>query len=310
MRKHQRGAYPAVASIGTRAGRPLAQGRAVRARAAPTLAGRCCCASQSGCDAASASGASTCGRTEAQLRHELHVIAREELSELDARSEGLDPWWTDLYRLLLSHALVKVGRYRTAIAVVEALDASFRRSRPRPPGSGPRQSDSGRSFPAPPRTTTRQSEIPTSTQAHNARRDNAPEAARRDTVGARPLTHGSARDSRASVASRRSPLSCRARSADLRVRVCRRGRSTTISRPRSLRGALRDLGRRVVAVPMFGTRNLRRSSRVTAVAASTKQSKSDRLMRTRPTNPESKRAEMSASFSRPSFEEGCVSGRG
>lgn len=64
-------------------------------------------------------------RKEAQLRHELHLIAREEVSALDARSDGLDPWWTDLYRLLLSHALVKVGRYRTAIAFVEALDASL-----------------------------------------------------------------------------------------------------------------------------------------------------------------------------------------
>lgn len=64
-------------------------------------------------------------RKEAQLRHELHLIAREDVSALDARSEGLNRWWTDLYRLLLSHALVRVGRYRTAVALVEALDASL-----------------------------------------------------------------------------------------------------------------------------------------------------------------------------------------
>jgi hypothetical protein len=59
------------------------------------------------------------------LRHELHLIACEELAALHARSDGLDPWWTDLYRLLLSHALIKVGRYTTAAAVVEALNASL-----------------------------------------------------------------------------------------------------------------------------------------------------------------------------------------
>jgi thymidylate synthase len=64
-------------------------------------------------------------RKEAQLRHELHLIAYEEMAALYARCDGLDPWWTDFYRLLLSHALVKVGRYRTAVAVVEALDASL-----------------------------------------------------------------------------------------------------------------------------------------------------------------------------------------
>lgn len=64
-------------------------------------------------------------RKEALLRHELHLIAREEASVLHARSHGLDPWWTELYRLLLSHALVKVGRYKTAVAVVEGLDASL-----------------------------------------------------------------------------------------------------------------------------------------------------------------------------------------
>lgn len=64
-------------------------------------------------------------RKEAQLRHELHLIAREEVPALHARSDGLEPWWTDLYRLLLSHALVKAGRYRTAVAVVEALDTAL-----------------------------------------------------------------------------------------------------------------------------------------------------------------------------------------
>lgn len=64
-------------------------------------------------------------RKEAQLRHELHLVAREEVSALEARTEGLDQWWAGLYRLLLSHALVKVGRYKTAVAIVEDLDRSL-----------------------------------------------------------------------------------------------------------------------------------------------------------------------------------------
>jgi thymidylate synthase len=64
-------------------------------------------------------------RKEAQLRHELHLVAREELSALHARSDGLGAWWTDLYHLLLSHALVRVGRYKTAVAVVQAIDAAL-----------------------------------------------------------------------------------------------------------------------------------------------------------------------------------------
>jgi Thymidylate synthase len=64
-------------------------------------------------------------RKEAQLRHELHLIAREGASALEARAEGLDQWWAGLYRLLLSHALVKVGRYKTAVDVVRELDRSL-----------------------------------------------------------------------------------------------------------------------------------------------------------------------------------------
>lgn len=60
-------------------------------------------------------------RKEALLRHELHLIAREDRDALDARSAGLDPWWSELFRILLSHALLKVGRYRTAVGVVADL---------------------------------------------------------------------------------------------------------------------------------------------------------------------------------------------
>ena len=64
-------------------------------------------------------------RKEAELRHELHLVVREDLAQLQSRANGLEPWWADLYRLLLSHALVKVGRYRTATAIVEGLDSSL-----------------------------------------------------------------------------------------------------------------------------------------------------------------------------------------
>lgn len=64
-------------------------------------------------------------RKEAQLRHELYLLAREDDSALEARADGLNPWWADLYRLLLSHALVKVDRYKTATSIVQRLDPSF-----------------------------------------------------------------------------------------------------------------------------------------------------------------------------------------
>jgi len=65
-------------------------------------------------------------RKEARLRHELHLVAREEPAELGARADGLNDWWADLYHLLLSHALVKVGRYKTAVSLVEGVDDSLR----------------------------------------------------------------------------------------------------------------------------------------------------------------------------------------
>lgn len=67
------------------------------------------------------------GRLEATLRHELAQLRDETLDELLARGATLAPWWLELYRILLVHALVRVGRLNVAQQVVDRLASEYRR---------------------------------------------------------------------------------------------------------------------------------------------------------------------------------------
>jgi hypothetical protein len=66
-------------------------------------------------------------RLEAALRHGLAELKDETDTQLLARAETLHPWWRDLYRVLLVHALVRVGRPHVALRVVAWLDEPLQR---------------------------------------------------------------------------------------------------------------------------------------------------------------------------------------